>query len=976
MNKNYYELYINNVFSLAETIVIKSEDTASAINSVISAVYGPDAVNPQDPFSWKYYKNISGQYHSTDKLMKVTSLDTLQSIDFTIENLTLSGTTRLAYQYGSRNYNELVSLYPDQEMLILGVLYPTDIAESISSVDGTILGYPPNFVENNEASLVKNIQIWIEKFTIRWHSGQFGVSDDLYATTFLGLIYVNLVPLIINLRLKACKTNEAHSFHVRQYLASHGMLDVYLDNMTQKQALFFYRNIAYIERNNGKREIFSWLVEHVLTERSIPLAEYIMKHDVSLMPDQLYPQINFDKHDINPSFNTTDRIRYNLDELLLKETDVEVGNKDYIDQYKPRIGVKLQHSLSSVLKTKVLESSQIDYTEATPYTFHETTLNLWLYLSSNNMYNVFVPFKNPRTGISITVETKNAFAYFFYVFTRALGTTPVFIPRLIANRVARVPAPSVADIMSVATTSHVANADAATLLSFMPKINRVFSVEEFFSLSTKLFNAAQYQLKYTATAENEFRRVLLKNMMIRNYCDTYCDLAAENTPYDQWLADHNLPTDNFSQSEYLNIYVQLYEAVTGAVFDSSAALRNLQKAMISLMKQLSSYSIQFIYETVGTNLKVLEHSAIRIGDRQIKVSADVKVNDLAIDPSNIRSKVLMRDEIDTNSPFINFMVKSPALGKYHIELTTKPSVNKKSFEQTKIVPIGNLLIKTSYADGRVSGSKFIGYERVGLLSPEQIIDVYCERHPTTGNVFKTDITTIIIDTNLGSFINDGIVEKKLGSFSFVDITTRTKAFITLASTTTLTPTPTQAPTPAPTAAPTPPPTPSPTPAPTSMPVPGNTATPAPPPPTPPIYTSLRAVGSPYTFELFSLSNGIAWFRAQLTPRVNTISIQVSTYIEGSDPMDGSRNAAAPNLWLAATLISISNPSYVGLDSTKTTPQLDVIAPGDYYSDVYFAVANPGTQFYNSFETVVTDTVTSPLRTRIGVTYLDANGAVI
>lgn len=793
MNKNYYELYVNSVFSLAETLVIKSEDTAAAINTVISAAFGETAVNPHDPYSWKYYKNISGQYHTSDEIMKVTSLDTLQSIDFTIENLTLSQTTRTAYQYGSRNYNELVSLYPYQEMLILGILYPADIDVALHSVDGTILSYPPNLVEPNEINLIKNIQMWIEKFTIRWHSIQFGISDDLYATTFLGLIYISLVPLIINLRLKACKTNDVHSFHVRQYLASHSMLDVYIDSMTHKQALFFYRNITYIERNNGKREIFQWLVEHVLTERNIPLAEYISKHDITLMPDQLYPQINFDKHAINPSTNSTDRIRYNLDELLIKETDLEVGNKDYIFKEKEAMDLRLKYSKSSILKTKVLESSLIDYTDATPYTFHETALNLWMLLSTHGMYNIFVPFKNPRTGVTFTIETKNAFAYFFYVFTRALGTTPVFIPVLAANRVVRIPTPTTNDILSVADTKYVTAFDANKLLSFMPKVKRMSSVDAFFELSTDLFNAAQNQLKYTATAEHEFRRVLLKNMMIRNYCDVICSFAPDGTHYDKWLMDNNLPLEDFSQSEYLDIYVQLYEAVTGAAFDSTTQIRALQKAMINLMKQLSSYSVQFIYETVGSNFKELEHSAIRLGDRKVNVSADVKVSDLGVDVSNFIASVSMVDEIDTNSPVIDLFVKSPAIGKYVFDLTTKPFADNKTFEQTRVVSLGNLLVHPTYANGRPTGSKFIGYERVGLLNPEQIIDVYCECSPTAKNVFKLDITTFIIDTSLGSFINDGIVEKDLGSFSFTDITTRTKVFMTLPFTATPTPVPTTAP---------------------------------------------------------------------------------------------------------------------------------------------------------------------------------------
>jgi hypothetical protein len=777
VNKNYYELYTNSVFNLAETMVIKSEDTAIAINAFLVAAFGGSVVNDNDPTTWKYYKNICGQYHETDTVMTVISLDTLQTIDFTTENLTQSRTTRRAYQYGSRNYIELVSLYPTQELLILGILYPAQMDKAISSPDGTILSYPKDLVEDNEASLIKNMQAWIDKFAARWRSNQFGVSDDLYTTTFLALLYVHLVPLIINLRLKACKTKEAHSFHVRQYLASHGMLDLYLDNMTRKQALFFYRNIAYIERNNGKREIFELLVEKIMTDRNLPLAEYVMQHDVSVMPNDIYANISFNKRAVNNSSNETDRKKYTLPELLAREQDLNDGNAEFSTENFDSINTSFKQSLSSVVNTKVLESSLIDYTDATPYTFHDIALSHWLYFSTNGYYSTFVSFKNPRTGVMVTIQCKDAFAYFTYCFEKALGGTPTVIHPVLANRVVRLPFQNIENVLKVADPKYVTRADAKQIIDYLPNIVKVSAVEDFYSQATKLFNAAQNQLKFAATAEHQYRRGSLQNMLAATYCDKYCELAPPGTLYTNFLLDKNLPDDEFSQQEYLDIYKQLFELCTGSLLDSSTAISSLQTAMIGLFRQLSSYSVQFIYETIGSNLKLFEHSAIRLGDRLTKTKSKYRLNDLNVEILDVDARVFHKVKVDGNSPYIDLMVKSPFRATIHVDSTVETMLADRGLRQTKRAPLSNFFLETTYKDGRIkSSNQLIGYERAGQIRQENLSDVYCDCGDGV-NPMKIDLTTIIIDTYYASFIDDLITERSLDSFKFSDINGKTKAFI-------------------------------------------------------------------------------------------------------------------------------------------------------------------------------------------------------
>ena len=298
MSLNYYKLYVNQVLDLSKTMVIKVEAVADSINERLKATYG-NVFDVDDKRTWKYYLNLSGQYHSTDKKIYVTSLDTLQTIEFSRDTLAIHRATAKAYEYGTRYYRELLSQYPEYEQFILGALYPVNIEQTINAEDFTVVGYPTNLIEDNEVSLVDNINKWLYGFKERWYNRQFNLTDTNYISAFLAVMFLQLPPLIISLRLRSCKTPEAHSFHVREYLESHGMLDVYLSNMTRKQALFFYRNINYIERNSGKRETFEWLIEKVMTDRNLPISEFNMHHDIASMPEANTPKAMFRKRLLN-----------------------------------------------------------------------------------------------------------------------------------------------------------------------------------------------------------------------------------------------------------------------------------------------------------------------------------------------------------------------------------------------------------------------------------------------------------------------------------------------------------------------------------------------------------------------------------------------------------------------------------------------------------------------------------------------------
>lgn len=635
---NYYQIYINKVLQLAETILIKSEETAEALNRMVDdhiAIYGGEGTNTLDPTTWKYYLNISGEYHPIDEPMYVVSLDTLEKIKFSRENLYLHRATARGYAYGTRHYQELVAQYPQQEMLILGILYPVDIDEAIAAPDGKILGYAPGLVEPNEYSLVRKLQDWIDGYKKRWVNRQFGISDELYPATALGIMYLNLVPAILNLRLEACKTNEAHSFHVRQYLASHGLLDAYIDQMTTKQALFFYRNIAYIERNVGKRDIFNWLVEHIMTERSLPLAEYTMRHDLTNQPDELYPALTFRRTPVNMGYSSDLTDNITLRQILDKQDTLARDNGLYKPEVLPQIQEVMENSLSNVVQTKMLESSVIDHTNSSPYTMEDILLNHWLYLSASDRYTAFIGVTNPRTGERIPLTVKEAYTFLWYAFAKSIGIELTTVPEVLAKRVQRIPEPpktyaslsaaavttdpnppagSVEDLMSIVDPEMVDRELAVLALSMQPTIDNVISTEAFYELCQQIYAAAQMQRNLVASQEHCVVRGMVFGMISRIYSDNVVQLEAPNTAYAEWFNSRNINVDEFTSDDLRAMYKSLIEEATGMALSSTTSLADMQAAMIKMLTQLSSYSIQIVGQINSTEIKQTDWTAVRVGN--------------------------------------------------------------------------------------------------------------------------------------------------------------------------------------------------------------------------------------------------------------------------------------------------------------------------------------------------------------------------
>lgn len=787
MSQNYYDLYIESVLELAETLVVKSEYSALQVNKKMLMDYGSSSFVESDPHTWKYYLNLSGEYHSTDTPITVTSLDTLQPIVFNKANLAIHTATAKAYKYNSRFYRELVTTYPDQEQLILGVLYPVDINKLIEAPDLSVVGYPSHLVEDNEISLIANINQWIRHFDERWNNKQFTLSDTLYGAAMMGVMYAQLVPLIINVRLRACKTNEAHSYHVRQYLASHGMLDVYLNQMTKKQALFFYRNITYIERNSGKQDTFFWLVDRVMTDRGLPLSEYTMKHDVSTMPRDLVPTVSFRKRLLNTDVASAEKVEnfQTLSSVLDKEEPMAPGNREYRIFNEEKISAMFENSVSSVVGTKVLESSLIDNTDAVPYTLHSVLLNYWIYLSNKNLYTAYVRIRNPKSGELFSLRADQAYLYFVYAFCHSLGIDIRMIPELYVQRVQIDPMPSNTDLMKLADTKYIPESYATFIRSLQLPLESCTSVTSFKDYAERVHSSVLKQSAFISNQEHQYTRGLTHAMVSRMYMDSLLRSPATGLPYQVWLDGNNIPYQDFTTEDWEGVYKNIYEEVTGYKMTVTENVSNMQRAMINIMQQLSSYSIQFVADVNKSPVGIINWAAIRCGDFNVAGLLYYRLMDKLIHVLSGSVKSATTEFIDWDPFVLNFAINNGTQGLGFHDVGIKTGSSDPIHTRTRaFMNIGTAVIDNSYLP---SGNTARSYEDIPLMQAyymltdqekSEVRDVYSHCFVPKVIPDKADVNDFMLADRIPGFQYLSARRDRLNVFNYFYVPQFTYHFVT------------------------------------------------------------------------------------------------------------------------------------------------------------------------------------------------------
>lgn len=633
----YFKVYLDKVIGLVHTLQIKSHKQAEDLNeTVLKKTANLRAVNPHDYRTWKYYKNLAGEYHETDRMIRVISMDTIEEIDFTKENLAYHKNTYAEYSYGTHKYEELIAKYPDQELLIKGILNPCNIDEAIRAKDGTILSYDKSFVEQNEYSLMERLQDWVYGYFKRWYQGQYNLDNRYYNLTFMGILYTKLVDVILALRLESVFTNEANSYHYRRYLASHGFLDFYLDQMSLKQILIFYKNIRWVEKNIGHHFTQQWLIKNVLTLRNLPLSEYnFIQDDANLLDD---PKLRITPKFEKVSLNGLESIDPQVDTLSLtkmldkedKETFYNPTERGDIDNLAYD---DLTRSKNSFLKTKVLESKAIDYNNSEQFILENVLLDYWIEMVRRDLYRAYVIINHPKSGESVPLTGLNALLLFTVAVFKMNKIQDECIPDYVIGLVPRKTRPSHEDIRKVIPDNTLVSNEWIEFLrkSFSP-MSPVMTTIDFYEQANAQFKLINNLINLANKDEHIDARSYKNASVYQLYTTQVVSFRKPGLMnFHDFLHSIAFDTRNFDVDDWAKVADDIWKKATGLSNIKVGSLYNTHKAMIQLLTKLSSYSVQYIKEINDKPISATNMIGIRVNsEKKSKLDLRFRNNDSAV----------------------------------------------------------------------------------------------------------------------------------------------------------------------------------------------------------------------------------------------------------------------------------------------------------------------------------------------------------
>lgn len=619
-NTFYTQNYYIDTINLAKSIIVKNEYEARLYNDLLETIYPGYVVNKSDKTTWRYYKHLNGEYHEKDTAIELTSIDNGSTFILTKENIRIHKKTRKELLKFGLAYDELVSKYKTQELLIKSIITDSifsSIDEIIQAEDYTITAYNSALIEPQETTLIYELQDRLYNYKNIWLIPYYSLSDSLFLASQYTILYHFILKSILGIRLKNVKTIRAHSYHINNYFASHHGLDIHYNYLTDEQRYYLYRNLLYLDNHSGLSHVFKELIDVLLTKRNISLVSYLFKQK-RLVDDNDYMQYAFKQKLLNDKNFIYDTKDFTLDEIKDKETPLAINNEKEYQYHQERIDFKFKNSLFNILMTKDLESVVVDVTDSIKYKFIPLMVDFWAYLLKTNRINFLVDIISPENNKEYRLNTKDLFKlYILALFKYANIELEEFPPYLIKKAVKE---PNEIDKEALLSLCYRTNVyykyELEAIINALPIYRNIITSYDFYvdMKNLYLFELGLWILlsNYDEVSTNgQFEK-----MTYYLHKSEYYEFNDESVT--EFLDRINMP-NFFSLSN--DVLEDLMFNILNKVFDDRldflTIYEYIQKSMIDILRSFTSYTVQFIKDYYLESPLL-----VSIKDRRVDITKD------------------------------------------------------------------------------------------------------------------------------------------------------------------------------------------------------------------------------------------------------------------------------------------------------------------------------------------------------------------
>ena len=620
-NSIHTENYVENTLLLTKSIILILHSESSMYNELVEMKYKVP-VDKADKTKWRYYLHLVGQYHPVDEPIKLVSWDSGQEIVLDVNNVGKHKSTREELLKFGSLYRTLVSAYPEQELQLRSILATSakrDVIEVVDLPNHSIIAYNEKLIESQETDILLRLQERIDNYAITKTLPFYALAESLHMASLYFVLYNFIFTTLITLRLSNAQTPRAHSYHILSYLSSNHRLDnnqMYLDN---KQVLFLYRNLKYLNTYAGSNQVFDELIDKFFTVRRVPVVNYRYKQKNTTGEDGSI-EYAFVQKLLNNDALVFDPNEFSLSELSDKEITVLASNKREYDYHLKEIAFKNENSIHADVPTKNLEISIVDNSNDVKYELFNMTIDYWAQTLKLGINNHVINFTDPVRGQSLVLDSSDAFKLFTIVLHRQAGATIDVIPDYYASRVIKPILPTLSELIGK---------------TYRPSLYLNDLIENV------LNNAPQYVAIDTPFAFSEFVLKHYKYGMGTwlNLCNigdldmnAQVGLATENLYYGSYFKQDGETEDLFlkrigfaellgyGKTESLSVLTDLVKTISVDLGSKLEKNKYIQATLVEVLGKFKSYSTQLIsqYRSNDSSLTNLGFPYFTLSDSSSK----------------------------------------------------------------------------------------------------------------------------------------------------------------------------------------------------------------------------------------------------------------------------------------------------------------------------------------------------------------------
>lgn len=415
------ESYRKEIFNFLRTVTIKFEPFAYSMGQTYMDAYG--ITDPHGEWN-PYYIHLSGNYTAEEladpsKLIHVWTVEkeAADEVVFTKDLVNTNPKTAALYKIPNKEYTILEERYPEYTGLIRTIAYPiSSITDAIKAPNLSLLGYDASLLEENEReSIVHCLKNFLDMVRTRWWIEEY-TYEDMYAYAFWGMLWQMLPLVLLGQRFKNIRTVNVHSFHVWEYLTSKGLKD-YRDVLTTRQSLWLYRNIDYLQRNEGKQSNLKLLADNLLEDAAASLVYKDMYQNTINFSEQLRTNAEIRSfYASNDKEEHTEQID-DLNSRLVKQGLEHNSSTGYVSELEETLAT---HNFN-ILNTKFLELKKETVNTADSNLMMRVYLDNLIYRLSKNGLSFQVTLNESLNGSTIKNFVGDVFFLWYWCVMRGSG---------------------------------------------------------------------------------------------------------------------------------------------------------------------------------------------------------------------------------------------------------------------------------------------------------------------------------------------------------------------------------------------------------------------------------------------------------------------------------------------------------------------------------------------------------------------------